>query len=236
MDPAAQPQVPLVHTMLAAQAWPQVPQLLALVLVLTQAPLQLVWPAGQEHLPFEHEAPLVQTTPQLPQLLLSVLVLKQIEPHCLKPAPLHEELHWPPVHEPLHAGAAQLPQCCGSVWTSTQPTPAHWVCPEGHSHLAPTQVAPPAHTFPHVPQSVLLVCRSTHPPSQSALDVSGQDDVPELDELAPPVLALVLDELAPPVLAVEPLVPVPLDVKSPSTSAHADTEAPAVTRTTPANR
>ena len=75
-DPLQQ-TVPFVH-------WKtQLPQWLGSVLVLIQAPLQLVVPLGQPvpQLPFAQVWPEAQTLPQAPQLLLSVWVFTQAVPH-----------------------------------------------------------------------------------------------------------------------------------------------------------
>ena len=79
-------QVPFWHIWVEPQAFPQKPQLLGSVLVLTQLPLQLVRPALQvmpQAPPEQVAEPLAgvgQTVPQLPQLLVSVLVLAQAPP------------------------------------------------------------------------------------------------------------------------------------------------------------
>lgn len=48
---------------------PQPPQLLESTLVLTQAPLQFVWPAGQPHTPMVQLWPIGHVLPQPPQFV-----------------------------------------------------------------------------------------------------------------------------------------------------------------------
>ena len=52
-------QPPLTQICAAAQAWPQMPQLLLLVFVSTQpiSPPQLIWPLGHTQVPLEQVAP-----------------------------------------------------------------------------------------------------------------------------------------------------------------------------------
>jgi hypothetical protein len=69
-----------------AQTFPQAPQLLLLLLVLTQAPLQQV-------------VPLAQTFPQAPQLLLLLLVLTQM-----------------PLQQTCPAGQQRVPQITVGGW------------------------------------------------------------------------------------------------------------------------
>jgi hypothetical protein len=65
---------------------PQPPQLAGSVLVLVQAPLQLVNPAVHSHAPAEHCWPNGQATPQLPQWFGSVCVLTHWLLQLEKPA------------------------------------------------------------------------------------------------------------------------------------------------------
>jgi len=90
----AWPQTPLVQVLgwqmvsVPGQTVPQVPQLPTFVEVLTQTPLQLVWPDGQPEpqAPFEHTCPLWHTVPHAPQLAASVAVLTHA-PHQVSPVP-----------------------------------------------------------------------------------------------------------------------------------------------------
>jgi hypothetical protein len=65
------PQQPLPATHID----PQAPQLLLLVLRLTQMPPQLVVPVGHMHTPLVHVAPIGHVRPHIPQLLVSLEVL-----------------------------------------------------------------------------------------------------------------------------------------------------------------
>ena len=83
LAPLEPQQVPLQQTRPLAHVFVQKPQWLGSVLVLIQAPLQLVVPLGQPvpQLPFAQVWPEAQTLPQAPQLLLSVWVFTQAVPH-----------------------------------------------------------------------------------------------------------------------------------------------------------
>jgi hypothetical protein len=78
------------------QATPQSPQLLTLVFVLTQLPLQLVSPLAQltTHCPPEQTFSAPQALPQAPQWLTSLLRSAQVPSQLVCPV-LHR-LHWPP--------------------------------------------------------------------------------------------------------------------------------------------
>lgn len=62
---------------------------------------------------------------------------------------------------------SQPPQCWLETSVSTH-VPLHSSSAAGHLHLPPWHEAPPAQTFPHAPQSVLLVLTSVHTPPQSS--------------------------------------------------------------------
>jgi hypothetical protein len=136
----------------APHAFPQPPQLLLSVLVLTQAPPHKLGVEPEHvmpHEPPEHVAEPVpelgpgQTLPQLPQLLGSVLVVTQAPPHPVCPAPQHtlpvQDL--PPVHF-----APQPPQLLLSVVSSTHALPHRFGVEPEHvmPHVLPEQVAEPA--------------------------------------------------------------------------------------------
>jgi hypothetical protein len=68
-------------------------------------------------------------------------------------------------------------------------TPAQSVWPAGHWHAPPTQLWPPVHVLPHIPQCVLLVARGTSQPlamtrSQSAKP-AAHDPIPHIPTLHP---------------------------------------------------
>jgi hypothetical protein len=78
-------QLPLAHAVVGPHAWPQVPQLLLSVDVLTHAPLHAVRPPAQllAHDPFKHTLPAPHTLLQAPQLFGS----------------LAEGMHFPPQND-----------------------------------------------------------------------------------------------------------------------------------------
>jgi len=94
VDPAVPlplvPAVPVVLTVTQAllvqvwpvvQAWPQLPQLLVLLVVSRQVPPQTCWPwTEQVQVPLVQVVPPEQTVPQVPQLRGSVIVLAQVPP------------------------------------------------------------------------------------------------------------------------------------------------------------
>lgn len=57
-----------MHEEPVGHAVPHAPQFIALVIVSTQTPPQLVWPVGHSQAPAAHESPAPQALPQLPQL------------------------------------------------------------------------------------------------------------------------------------------------------------------------
>jgi len=174
------PHEPLTHCAVALatpveHALPHVPQSLALLVVLTQAPLQSVGvPDGQPetHVEFVHTGvpPLhACPEPQPPQLfasfvkfaqapLQSVVPLLQVKPHALL---LHiavalatdVEQEWPQVLQLLMSlvGSTQLPlQNMGA--TDGQPD-AHEYTPVAPTHTG----VPPLQSLPQVPQLPALV-------------------------------------------------------------------------------
>ncbi len=104
--PALQPPPP--------QRLSQAPQLSALVLRLTQTPLQSFCPGGQAQLPALQTAPPVQRLPQAPQLVGSVLVSTQAPLQAVAPAGqlvTHDEAEqsWLILHVPAQLPAQLLP-------------------------------------------------------------------------------------------------------------------------------
>lgn len=63
-------QTPTLHTWPAAQTFPQLPQWVALLCVLTQVPPHKASPASQTHWPATQEVPAVHATPHIPQFWL----------------------------------------------------------------------------------------------------------------------------------------------------------------------
>jgi len=78
---AGQAQTPAMHTLPPVHAMPHPPQLFTSVIVLTQAPVQLVVPPGHMvvHV-IEHTCVAVHIVPQAPQFWGSVAVSTQIPP------------------------------------------------------------------------------------------------------------------------------------------------------------
>jgi hypothetical protein len=84
--------IPAEHVWPAAHARPQAPQLLALLVVSTHAPPQLVCPAGHIIIepwqrPFVHVWPAEQTVPHAPQFMSSVKTLVQTPLQRVSPPP-----------------------------------------------------------------------------------------------------------------------------------------------------
>jgi len=138
VKPGRQAQVPPLQTWVLSQAWPQVPQLVGLVAVLTQAlPLQVV--PAQVHWPLTQESPCGQALPQLPQARGSLVVSTQRPLQLVLPV---GQTHWP--ERQLCPGLHwvwQPPQCCGSLVGSAQVGPQTiWF--GGQAQLPETQVEP----------------------------------------------------------------------------------------------
>jgi len=104
------------------QTLPQVPQLLLLDMVLTQAPLHAVRLPEQAQAPLTQDWPVVQAVPQWPQLLESVRVLTQTLPQ-LTCAPAHE-----PVEPP-----------CPPFCTGLSVDPAEQLAPKTKTPSTPSQ-------------------------------------------------------------------------------------------------
>ena len=132
--PAEQAEhVPPPHRgMSVGQVWPQVPQLFASVVVLTQAPAQADSVAGHWQTPLMHEAPVAQTRPQLPQLFTSDWSGMHDPPQEASPRGQAEQ------DPPLQSGVAVMqacphcPQFVASVIVSVH-VPSQFVFPSaGH--------------------------------------------------------------------------------------------------------
>jgi hypothetical protein len=186
------------------QTFPQVPQLLALVLVLVSQPLeatasQLPKPAlhaPRAHAPDAQEAlalAKVQTFPQAPQLVALVLVLvsqpleataSQLPKPALHmiPQTLMAQVGVPLV--PLHA-APQAPQWAGvpvrsvsqpSVATALQlPHPPAQVKPQALAVQVATACAGGEHATPQAPQLDTSVARLTQDPAQYVVGAAQMD-------------------------------------------------------------
>src|SRR5205823_1914077 len=166
-------QPPLRQTSPLAQAWPQLPQLRASVVVSAQPLPQTTWPLGQRvpHAPPPHTWPVAQgaATPpsasaspgQPPQLAGSFRVSTQAPPHSLRSAgqlstqvPL---LQISPEPQAFDTDAVlQAPQLARSVRAST-----HLPDPAGHSvrlagqvvlQMPETHCSPAPHLVPQAPQ------------------------------------------------------------------------------------
>jgi hypothetical protein len=115
-------QTPWVHDAPVGHAFPQDPQLLALVCSSTHAPPQTVSPVGQAHVPLVQTLPPVHAAPHDPQLFASVAVFTHAFPHTSGKVDGHAHvlaLHTPLV---LHA-APQAPQLLASLLSSTHTDP-----------------------------------------------------------------------------------------------------------------
>jgi hypothetical protein len=118
--PQVEPHLPsaqnsgLVHTV------PQAPQLTLSVFVLTQAPVQAVWPAAQValHFPLEQTSPPAHAVPQAPQLVGSDASVEQTSPHLVWE--VGQPIVVPPP-QPAHAPRAER--------KSTKPAPHCWPNP-----------------------------------------------------------------------------------------------------------
>jgi hypothetical protein len=148
VSPLGQAHVPPWHVSPAAQAFPQLPQLLGSVWRFTQSLLlqQLLggphdWPPQPpEHMPALHVSPAAHTAPQPPQLLGSVFVSTQIPPQSSSPLAGH--VHWQ-----FFAGSGTAP--------GGQLTPAQ-------THIPLLHASSGRQAIPHVPQLLGSVWRLTH--------------------------------------------------------------------------
>ncbi len=162
------------------QTVPQAPQLVLLVVVLTHAPEQFVYPVAQAQAAFVQTWFAPHATPQRLQLFLSFSRLTQVLLHFVfgaeQPA---EQLEMPFTvlqTSPAAQVLPQAPQLAALVERLSQ-TPAAFpgppgpgpfaalgqvVSPVGQVHVPAVQVAPVGHSFPHPPQFVALVLVSMH--------------------------------------------------------------------------
>jgi len=173
--PLGHAQVPPAQTIPDfVQSFPQLPQLLSSVFVLTHALPHSVVPAPQTHWPLEHTMPGPQTVEQLPQWYESLERSAHV-PLQLVRLPGQVELHLPLTQTlPAAQAAPQAPQLSGSLVTLTQRWP-QCVVPLGQLplHTPPTQTIPAPQALLHLPQlcgslprSVQVPLHLTWPPSQ----------------------------------------------------------------------
>jgi len=120
VSPIGHWQAPPMQDWSTLQAWPHMPQSLALVSRSTQAPLQVDWPAAQAtaHTPLEQTSPSLQAIPHCPQCCGSVFTFTQASPHR-RSSPGQRHL---PVAQNIFAPQVipQAPQFLGSLARSTQ--------------------------------------------------------------------------------------------------------------------
>jgi hypothetical protein len=160
-------QLPEAHCVPTGQLLPQVPQLFASKLRLTQAPLQSLRFVGQDgaHIPKEH-APGGHVTPQAPQFV----AFEARSTHWpSQRAGFCPTAHWQP--PALHSDPAthvfpQKPQLFGSEASVVHlPKQATWLGAHVTGVQTPAlQKRPTGQVAPHAPQLVRLVARSTHWP------------------------------------------------------------------------
>jgi hypothetical protein len=79
----------------AGQTWPQAPQFLGSVCVLTQLPLHRVWPPLQLQTPLTHAAPFGHTLPHFPQLAALVWVSTHAPAQLVSPLAQQTPEHVP---------------------------------------------------------------------------------------------------------------------------------------------
>ena len=141
----------------------QSPQWAGSDLSCTQASPQTVPPSAQPHAPLLHVVGALQAMPQSPQFWSSLLVSTHLSPQMWSPSLPSGHLHVPLWHVVgiMHA-CPQLPQLALSLVASTQ---LDWHCVRDaslHLHMPAEQVELDGQTWSHMPQWLLLVCRSTH--------------------------------------------------------------------------
>lgn len=140
----------------------QPPQLVTLVMVSAQTPLQVIWPAVQPHEPFAQAWPPWHLLPQEPQFVGSLVMLAQLLPlQTISPA-AHELLQTPLEHtRPPVQALPQVPQFAPSALGFTQ-LPLQFVSIPEHTHAPPEQLWPWPHVLLQPPQLELSVRMSTH--------------------------------------------------------------------------
>ncbi len=152
-------QVPALHSVPAAQRWPQLPQLAVALWVSTHAVPQRVSPAPHEQTLPAQLAPAAQGLLQAQQLFASVARSTQAPSQSVvgSPATVAQELAQAPREQTVPDGHARPhpPQLSGSLWVEVQ-TPLQRVPPFAHWHVPPWQVVPPAHRVPQAPQAAPL--------------------------------------------------------------------------------
>jgi hypothetical protein len=177
--PALHVVVPVTWARLA-QSFVHVPQCRASVDVVTQLPLQLVWPVGHWHAPPAHTSPVGQAVPQTLQLFESVCRFTHVPVQSLAPVGQTQLEPWqvlPPVHVAPHA-----PQLLLSLVMSVQ-APLQSLNPVLQARVqAPIAQAGTAlatvvvQALPHVLQLLALLDGSTHDVLQRVGVAAGQPD------------------------------------------------------------
>jgi hypothetical protein len=120
--------------------------------------------------------------PHPPQFCGSVIVLAHVAVPAQAVVPAGHT-HWPDMqlapmsHWWFCVGVVHAPQFCVSVETLEQPL-AQGISFVGQTQTPAVQVEPGAHTWPHVMQLALSVCRLTHAPLQIVVPV-GHWQMPE---------------------------------------------------------
>jgi hypothetical protein len=142
---------PMEQSSPGPHAWPHAPQLVALEVTSTQKPEQLVVPGAQVQAPPAQNAPPVHTFPHSPQFAELVSRDTHAPAHSVVPGP-QLDAHVPALQTvPFGQAAVQAPQCWGSVLSAMQTLP-QLLIPAEHWQLPATQVDPPAHAVPQLPQ------------------------------------------------------------------------------------
>ena len=163
----------LLHTpltqlsMFAGHCFPQPPQLLESVCVLTHAPLHLVSPDEQVQFPPVHVPPAPHPLLHLPQLALSVCTSTQALPQAVSGGPESvvqsvRHLPWAQNGVPFitEHTLPQLPQLAGSLWIAVHAPPLHTAWSAGHMHMPIWQVLELPQCSPQLPQFKLSFCKS----------------------------------------------------------------------------
>jgi hypothetical protein len=190
---------------LEVHAMPQPPQFVLLDWVSVQLPspanggkppnesAHCVSPAGQLQVPFVHVPPKGQLVPHEPQLALSVDLSTHMdvrdpgrnpcEEHLVSPASPQPAAHLllkhvvPPLQTLPHRPQLALFEV-GSTHVA-----AHRMSEDEHWHIPFTQLAPPGHCWPQVPQWLGFAWRSTHALAQ--LVSVGPESVSQLTAHTP---------------------------------------------------
>lgn len=174
-------QRPPLHFLPSAHLIPQPPQFSPSVAKALQTPLQRDLPGGQRHLELEQVCPPLHCFPHFPQWFVSVLISTQPPEQTLGVA-LGQEVpqrafpqRWPEGHWVPH-----FPQLLTSVLGFV-----HFLLElivqnnsvASHLQRPLTQVCPPLHLSPHLPQLLMFDFKLTQAPLQFSGVDAGQDVV-----------------------------------------------------------